>query len=744
MADNNLVQVEVSQSVSPDLHARVNKSDHLNDIDMNRKVTYFSLYRFSTKSDRIYLCLGFFAAVIHGAGMPAFAFIFGTLLNSITDPASDLMTQITEMCLALLILSVVIFAASATWNSVFTYTAVTQVTRCRMECMSKLLRKDIGWFDCHSPAELPSRLQENVAKIQTAISYKAGLFVMNISMFICGYVIAAIRGWQVFLIILSVVPIIAIASAFMGKSLAKHSRLASEFYAKAGAIAEEALNAIRTVTAFNGKEYELARYGEACEQAKQGGIKGTSASAISLGVVMGSIFITYAMAFYFGGYMIEHGVYNSFSNAPYQGGDIMTIVFSVIMGTFALGQAAPCLQAFAEGMAAGTDLFSLVGGEGSLIELPKHQNSVMYKKIECISVENISFTYPSRPEICVLKNVSFEICSGQKIALVGESGSGKSTIVALLERFYDPVLGSIKLDGTDLRDFNVTQLRKFFGYVGQEPILFATSIRDNLTYGLEESVSDSRLKKVCVQANVWDFIESMPSQLDTYVGPGGGTQISGGQKQRIAIARALLRDPQILLLDEATSALDNESEKLVQETIDQLQQSESGLTTISIAHRLSTIRNSDKIFVFQRGLLVESGTHDQLAAQDGLYSVLVATQAAAQQKIETKRVSIAQSLDSSVEFPIPRFGSTVGVADDFETPIVATGVMNDAQDRERMEAIAKDYSVPWKRVVGINAQCSNGIFRQFSDLAETESVCLCMPFSFRDVWELSLTQILVP
>ncbi|KAF4719238.1 (ABC) transporter, partial [Perkinsus olseni] len=197
-----------------------------------------------------------------------------------------------------------------------------------------------------------------------------------------------------------------------------------------------------------------------------------------------------------------------------------------------------------------------------------------------------------------------------KVAFVGESGSGKSTVMALLERFYDPVSGKVEMNGVDYRKFGEgkpTAIRSLFGYVGQEPVLFATSIRNNLTYGLDYTPSESQIRDACQRANVHTFISSLPEGYDTYCGTssGGGSQISGGQKQRVAIARALLRSPQILLLDEATSALDNESEKMVQSTIDKLQKT-SGLTTISIAHRLSTVRNSDIIFVMQGGILVES------------------------------------------------------------------------------------------------------------------------------------------
>lgn len=673
------------------------------------KLNYLSLYRFATRKDRMLLVLALSAAVVHGGAMPAFSFIFGNLLNSLSTGGSDLMSQVETLSLYLVVLAGITLFASATWNSIFTATAVVQATRLRIYCMSRFLGKDTAWFDEHPPAELPSRLHENVLKVQTAISYKAGLFVMNMSMFLTGYVLAAVRGWQLFLIILSVVPVIGGASAIMGKTLVKNSKIAQEFYAKAGAVAEESLNAIRTVTSFNGQEFELKRYTKACEAAKEGGIKGARVAGIAIGFVMGSIFISYSLCFYFGGLFIERGVTNSYSGALYQGGDVMTILFSVIMGTFALGQAAPSIQAFAEGTAAFRDLYLLAKGSessDSVIEENRAGDEIISNEkfltiVKEISLENVSFRYPSRPEVLVLDNVSLQIREGEKVAFVGESGSGKSSLIALIERFYDPINGSIKINGVDTRSMvPVDSLRCLFGYVGQEPVLFATSIKNNLRYG--RKISEKEMRDACKRANVLDFIDSLPDGLDTYVGPGGGSQISGGQKQRIAIARALLRNPQVLLLDEATSALDNESEKLVQETIDKLSQ-ESSLMTISIAHRLSTIQNSDKIFVFQKGNLVEEGTHSQLINSKGLYSVLVAAQAAAAlsgggqnpyEKDPKTKNDLKNRENSQQEFDaVSSFGAQES----------SVGRDLDRAERDRIDQIAKEYRVPWRRVFSLNS-----------------------------------------
>ena len=614
------------------------------------------------------------------------------------------MHDIENLCLYLLILAASTLVASAVWNSLFTATSTAQSMACRVYCMSKLLGKDTAWFDMHPPAELPSRLQENVFKIQTAIGYKAGLFVMNISMFLSGYILAAVRGWQLFLITLAVVPIIATASAVLGKSIAKYSKLAQAFYAKAGAIAEEALNSIRTVTAFNGQDFEVSRYSKACDAAKVGGIKGTRIAGTALGCVMGAIFLGYSICFYFGGYFIEHGVTNPYSGGLYGPGDVMTILFSIIMSTFALGQAAPCLQAFAEGLAAGVELFALVDSANtdSLIEDSNTAKTVLNGvTVRKISIENVSFRYPSRPEVEVLRNVSLTISEGQKVAFVGESGSGKSSLMALIERFYDPLSGSVRINDVDVSSIAIESLRSVFGYVGQEPVLFATSIRKNLRYGQTnpDAITDDDIREACRRANVLDFIESLPEKFETYVGPGGGSQISGGQKQRIAIARALLRKPQVLLLDEATSALDNESEKLVQETIDKLSMEEAGgLMTISIAHRLSTIRNADRIFVFTRGgVLVEQGTHEELVAKAGLYSVLVSTQQVVEKKPspQTGGVSKGQAV---VSLAVPRQLSSLTALE------LAGGSLIDGDNETAPPSSGFSLTgVDWRRVIKLNS-----------------------------------------
>ncbi|EER04130.1 Multidrug resistance protein, putative [Perkinsus marinus ATCC 50983] len=392
---------------------------------------------------------------------------------------------------------------------------------------------------------------------------------------------------------------------------------------------------------------------------------------------------------------------------------------SAIMATFSLAQIAPHVQAFAEGCAAGGKIYPLFE-EKALIEPEVRRladmdeaEAIKPPQLDTFELEKVKFNYPARPELQVIKGVSLNIKRGEKVAFVGESGSGKSTLVQLIERFYDPVEGRVLVNGVDIKSMPVHQHRALFGYVGQEPFLFADSIRNNLTYGLvgKNLPSEAAIRDVCKKAQILDFIESLPQGFDTYAGP-GGSQVSGGQKQRIAIARALLRHPQILLLDEATSALDNESEKMVQATIDYLQTTVS-ITTISIAHRLSTIKNSDKIFVMHLGNLVEQGNHEELMAMAGVYSALVSAQAAASTEhsaeahAERNRRSLSAAGEMLRKASSQRKQSELtlgGVAEeedqDFENRLL--GKTEEEIEAERKKLISKSYKTPWKRLIGLS------------------------------------------
>jgi len=309
--------------------------------------------------------------------------------------------------------------------------------------------------------------------------------------------------------------------------------------------------------------------------------------------------------------LVRDAKQNPNSGDPMSTGDVVTTFFATITGFFAIGMIGPHVEKIQKAREAAFNIFEILDTKPIIVESdpqgkkPKELNGE-------IEFKNVNFSYPSRPGIQILNKLSFKIPKGAKVAFVGESGCGKSTTIQLIERFYDPKDGQVLLDGIDLKSYDMQALRKYIGYVGQEPVLFAMSIRENLLMA-KPNATDLELIEVLKKANAWSFIETFDKNIETFVGQ-GGSQLSGGQKQRIAIARAMLQDPPVLLLDESTSALDRKNEREIQETLDDFA---ADRTTVLIAHRLSTIKNADIIFVLKDGKVLESGSHDMLMKKDG-------------------------------------------------------------------------------------------------------------------------------
>ncbi|GIY93919.1 ATP-dependent translocase ABCB1 [Caerostris extrusa] len=307
-------------------------------------------------------------------------------------------------------------------------------------------------------------------------------------------------------------------------------------------------------------------------------------------------------------------------NPDYTGGTLIIVFFNVMSASMFIGQTAPYFEAFAIGRGAAAKIFSIID-RVPIIDSSSELGSKPESLEGYISLKDVHFKYPSRPTVPILQGVSLNIQPGETVALVGPSGCGKSTIIQLILRFYDTEAGEVKIDENNVKDLNVGWVRDHIGLVGQEPVLFSTTIAENIKYGKQDATKEE-IEAAAKVANVHDFIETLPKKYDTLVGE-RGTQLSGGQKQRIAIARALIKNPRILLLDEATSALDTESEAVVQAALDEARQ---GRTTVIVAHRLTTIRTADKIVVLKDGTIQEIGTHDQLMTRKGIYYELVSTQ----------------------------------------------------------------------------------------------------------------------
>uniref|UniRef100_A0A8C2HGJ9 ATP-binding cassette, sub-family B (MDR/TAP), member 11a n=1 Tax=Cyprinus carpio TaxID=7962 RepID=A0A8C2HGJ9_CYPCA len=481
--------------------------------------------------------------------------------------------------------------------------AARQIQRIRKMYFRKIMCMEIGWFDRNSIGELNTRISDDINKINNAIADQVSIFIERISTFIFGFMVGFIGGWKLTLVVIAVSPLIGLAAV---ARLTGHELTA---YAKAGSVADEVLSSMRTVAAFGGEHKETERYDRNLVEAQAWGIKKGAIIGVFQGYLWCIIFLCYALAFWYGS-KLEIQISIKIGN----------VFFGVLMGAVNLGQASPCLEAFASGRAAAKSIFDTIDREPE-IDCFSEEGHVLDKVKGDIEFHSVHFNYPSRPEVKILDDLNVVVKAGETTAFVGPSGSGKSTTIQLIQRFYDPKEGMVTLDGHDIRSLNIQWLRSLIGIVEQEPVLFATTITENIRYG-RAGVTMEEVIEAAKQANAYNFIMDLPQKFDTLVGEGGG-QMSGGQKQRIAIARALVRNPRILLLDMATSALDNESEAVVQEALDKARQ---GRTTISIAHRLSTVHNADVIVGFEHGRTVERGTHRQLLDRNGVYFTLVTLQ----------------------------------------------------------------------------------------------------------------------
>ncbi|XP_051812258.1 ATP-binding cassette, sub-family B (MDR/TAP), member 4 isoform X1 [Acanthochromis polyacanthus] len=589
-----------------------------------------ALFRFSDRVDTLMIVVGTLMAMANGVVLPLMCIVFGDMTDSFVSDAaagfnvslfpnltdiyanSTLQEQMTGFAIYYSIMGAVVMVAAYLQVSMWTLAAGRQVKRIRTLFFHRIMQQDIGWFDVNETGELNTRLTDDIYKIQEGIGDKTGMLIQGFTTFISSFVIGFTRGWKLTLVILAVSPVLGISAGLFSKVLTSFTSKEQTAYARAGAVAEEVLSSIRTVFAFSGQEKEIDRYHKNLEDAKQMGVKKAISANIAMGFTYLMIYLSYALAFWYGSTLVLSDEYTI--------GNVLTVFFTVLIGAFTLGQTSPNIQTFASARGAAHKVYAIIDHNPTIDSYSEDGFKPDLIKGD-IEFKNIDFSYPSRPDVQILHNLSLDVKNGQTIALVGSSGCGKSTTIQLLQRFYDPQEGAVYIDGHDIRSLNVRYLREMIGVVSQEPILFATTITENIRYGRPD-VTQEEIEQAAKEANAYDFIMNLPDKFETLVGD-RGTQMSGGQKQRIAIARALVRNPKILLLDEATSALDAESETVVQAALDKVQQ---GRTTIIVAHRLSTIRNADVIAGFQKGEVVELGTHSELMKKKGVYHTLVTMQ----------------------------------------------------------------------------------------------------------------------
>uniref|UniRef100_H2ZPT0 Bile salt export pump n=1 Tax=Ciona savignyi TaxID=51511 RepID=H2ZPT0_CIOSA len=590
-------------------------------------------FRFADSFDIFLMVIGAVASVVHGAGLPVLFIFFGELTTAGSDAwfcilFCSLITLLFKSYKTVYFIPYVqqflsIKLCRALVHRYNNHTSHRQSKHIRIEYFRSILRQDMAFHDIKSSGELNARLSNDVKKIKDGMAEKVSMVLQYTSMSLTGIIVGLFYAWKLALVTLSVSPLLGVASTLMFTLTAAYTERELKAYATAGTIAEEAISAIRTVVAFGCQDKEVDRYTHNLGDAKIVGIKRGFISGFTIGLLYLSMFGMYGLSFWYGTTLVLNG--------EIAVGDMITTFFNILIAAFALGTAGSYLEAFSGATAAGSNIFDIIDRKPVIDPFSKEGDSPNPDS-GSIQLKNVRFTYPSRPEVEILKGVSLTVEHGKTVALVGQSGCGKSTIIQLIQRFYDVQEGSLEVGDKDVSKLNVRKLREVIGVVAQEPILFATSIAENIRWG-REGVTNEEIEEAARQANAYNFIMNLPEKFQTLVGERGG-QMSGGQKQRIAIARAIVRNPKVLLLDEATSALDTKSESVVQQA---LEKASAGRTTVVVAHRLSTIRSADKIFAFHEGQIMEEGSHEELLLiKDGVYSNLINMQAGRESEEHTE------------------------------------------------------------------------------------------------------------
>ncbi|XP_072175319.1 ATP-dependent translocase ABCB1-like [Diadema setosum] len=558
-----------------------------------------------------YIIIGCIFAAFLGAALPTLAILLTEIIRIFSLPPSEMPAAASFWSLMFIVLGVVRAVSIFISMLMFSLSGEQLTLRLRKQAFWSMLRQDAAWFDepSHDTGSLANLLATDASNVQGATGLRISTVIHECVTVIIALVIAFIYGWQLALFTVCAVPLMTLWGRIQMAMLTGTQKQDNQLLQEASKIASEAIENITTVSSLMLEERMYQAYCTKLREPLKKIQKHKFFFAFAVCCSQASVFFLFAAAFRFGGHLVAIGEMSSDA--------MFKVIIVITYAGIALGQAAAFMPDFSKAKMSAAKLVTLINLKPPIDNYSTE--GLKPKKIDgSIKCSDLTFRYPNRPGTTVLDGLNLNIKPGQTVALVGESGCGKSTMVSLMERFYDPNFGSIQLDGNDLRNLNVGWLRSSMSIVSQEPVLFACSIRDNISYSVEESLSQEEVENAAKMANIHDFIVSLPQGYDTLVGE-KGTQLSGGQKQRVAIARALARNPRILLFDEATSALDTESEQVVQNALDNAMR---GRTSIVVAQRLNTIQNADQIAVIRDGVIVEQGRHHELVQRKGHYYTL--------------------------------------------------------------------------------------------------------------------------
>eukprot|EP01119_Soliformovum_irregulare_P012424 TRINITY_DN322_c0_g1_i4.p1 TRINITY_DN322_c0_g1~~TRINITY_DN322_c0_g1_i4.p1 ORF type:complete len:1246 (-),score=423.44 TRINITY_DN322_c0_g1_i4:17-3754(-) len=561
-----------------------------------------------------YLFLGCLCLVFVGALNPIFAIVFSEMINLFYKPADVIQVESVWWALGFVGLGLIPFIFQTSGETCLGVAGESLTARVRVMTFKSIIRNDIAWFDRseNSTGILTSRLSQEATMLEQLVGRTLGLLFQNLVTITAGLVIAFIYGWKLTLVILACSPLLAIANfmqMLVFKGVTGQTNKENE---GANQIAIESIGNIRTVAAFTREEKLIVEYKKRLNLPRALAIRTSYTTGAILGFSEFCMYAINALGFWYGAKLVRDGEMSFV--------DVLKVFNAILLSAQSVGQSASVAPNAGKARAAAAVIFGLIDHvpEFSYFNLNGDKPDTIEATVD---FHDVKFAYATRQEAPILRGLTLSMEPGKVLALVGQSGCGKSSIISLIERFYDASSGEIRIGGHSIKDLNLRWLRENVGLVGQEPVLFSGTIADNIKWGLKDA-TPSQIEEAAKMANAHNFILEFPEQYATQVGE-KGAQLSGGQKQRIAIARAIIKSPKILLLDEATSALDTESEQVVQEA---LESAMKGRTTIVIAHRLSTIRDADQIAVIQDGIVVEKGTHSELLANEGPYYNLVQKQ----------------------------------------------------------------------------------------------------------------------
>ncbi|MBL8917889.1 MAG: ATP-binding cassette domain-containing protein [Myxococcaceae bacterium] len=553
--------------------------------------------------------------LIGSTGSLAFPSAAGRLFDEALNVKSGKvdLARVDSLALALVGIFAVTAVASALRFFIFSRAGERIVSRLRVQLYESLMRQDTGFFDGQKTGELSSRLSSDATVLQTTVTANISMVLRNTVQALGAVSILLLTSSKLTLMMLAIVPPVALGAVFYGRRVRKLAKESQDALAKASEVAVESLSGIRTVRSFAAEKLEVARYGKAIDGSLKLAFRRILLSSSFFGFASFLAFSSGAAVFWYGARMVAHGELTA--------GALLTFLMQTMQLAFGLSALAELWTDVQRAAGAAERVFELLHRTPAI---PSSGGATLPAVKGAVTFSHVHFAYPARADVKVLEDFNLSLEPGEIVALVGPSGAGKSTIASLLYRLYDPREGHLELDGRAYAQLDPEWLRRQVGVVAQEPLLFSSSIAENIRYGRPDA-TDAEVEDAARLANAHTFISAFPEGYRTLVGE-RGIQLSGGQKQRVAIARAVLKNPRLLILDEATSALDAESEHLVREALERLMK---GRTTLIIAHRLSTVKDAHRVVVLEGGKVVQSGTHSGLVEQDGLYRRLVERQFAA-------------------------------------------------------------------------------------------------------------------